>query len=131
MNCVATPNTPVKTLSYSIVCALCILTCLIATLGGLSVDLISTAQASSTAEQWKVEFDRARKRSQTQTLQEMIDRAPDLAQIWFYGEIFSLASTTLPVNKRAELLARSSATPLSHCATCAAIRRCMIKFGAG
>jgi hypothetical protein len=106
MNCVVTPNTPIKTLIKLSVCTVCVLTCLIATVSrDLSIGITTSAHASTTAEQWKVEFDRARKRSQTKTLQDMIDQAPDLAQIWFYGEIFSLASPSIPVNKRAELLA--------------------------
>ena len=106
MNSVFTPKTPLRDRGYLFVYSLHVLTCLMLTLVGENlVHTTPQAQASATAEQWKVEFDRARKRSQTQTLQEMIDRAPDLAQIWFYGEIFSLASSSLPVSKRAELLA--------------------------
>ena len=63
------------------------------------------ANAAKPVEQWKVDFERARKRKQQSTLVKMVDGFPGFAQMWFYGEVFSLAAEAFPKAQRAQLQA--------------------------
>ena len=63
------------------------------------------AIAAKPVEQWKVDFERARKRKQQSTLVQMVDSFPGFAQMWFYGEVFSLAAEAFPKAQRAQLQA--------------------------
>lgn len=58
--------------------------------------------------QWKVDFDRAHAQGQQQELLKLIDISNEFALIWFYGEVFTLATPAAP----AELKAKISSTLL-------------------
>ena len=53
--------------------------------------------------QWKVDFDRAHAQGKQQELLKLIDISHDFALIWFYGEVFTLATPAAPAALKSKI----------------------------